>query len=265
MKKKLSLAIILFLSGLVLIWNQSASASSLPAQQANPSPTPGPDGRIIYIVKAGETCEGIAAMYGVSLEYLKTTNLLNENCDLRAGQTLLLGIGGPSGASPTPGVSPTPILPTPTATPSASGTATICVLVYNDTSGDGLRQDSEVAIAGAALSLANADGSYSQTATTTINPDPTAYQGMCFNNIQPGQYTVSVAAPAGYNPTTVMTTVFKVVPGDTAEMNFGVQVQVVAVPGQEKSTSPVLGILGIVFLLGGIGLGIYVWSLARRK
>ena len=265
MKIKLGLAIILFLSGLVLLWNQSASASNLPSQQANPSPTPGPDGRIIYIVKAGDTCEGIAAMYGVSLEYLKTTNLLNENCDLRAGQTLLLGIGGPSGASPTPGVFPTPILPTPTATPSVGGTAIICVLVYNDANGDGLRQDSEVAIAGAALSLENADGSYSQIATTTINPDATAYQGICFNSIQPGEYTISVAAPAGFNPTTGMTTVLKVVPGDTAYVDFGAQVQVAVIPGQVKSTSPLLGILGIVFLLGGIGLGIYVWSIARRK
>ena len=52
----------------------------------NVTPTPGPDGRIIYLVKAGETCTQISLLYGVTVEYIRTTNLLDENCTLRAGQ-----------------------------------------------------------------------------------------------------------------------------------------------------------------------------------
>jgi len=54
-----------------------------------PSPTPGPDGRIIYIVKAGDSCEQLSILYGVSPDYLRTTNLLDENCSLREGQRRL--------------------------------------------------------------------------------------------------------------------------------------------------------------------------------
>ena len=263
MKTKLGVAIILFLAGLMWFWNQPASTAL--AQQVIPSPTPGPDGRILYIVQNGDTCEGIAAMFNVTLEYLKTTNQLNENCDLRAGQFLLLGIGGPSVASPTPGASPTPSLPTPTATPSTGGTAIVCVLVYDDLSGDGLRQESEAAIAGAALSLTNADGSYSKTTTTVINSDPTAYQGMCFDAVPAGEYTVSAAAPAGYNPTIGMTSTLKVVPGDTAYVDFGAQVQEAATPGEVKGASPLLGILGALLLLVALGLGIFMWQIMRKK
>ena len=60
MKTKPVLAIFLFLAGVLLLWLQIPVAASPVQQVAFPSPTPVPDGRIIYKVKAGETVSGVA-------------------------------------------------------------------------------------------------------------------------------------------------------------------------------------------------------------
>ena len=267
MKAKPVLAIILFLAGVLLLWSQMPVSASPAEQVAFPSPTPGPDGRIIYMVKAGETCTEISLLYGVSVEYIRTTNLLDQNCTLRAGQALMIGIGASSGGPVTPGPSPVPTAVPPTATPSVGGSALVCVLVYDDINGDALREaDSEGAIAGAAISLTSDDGTYSQTQTSVINPDATAYQGMCFTNVPPGNYSVSVAAPDGYNPTMNLNSSILVNPGDSINVNFGAQPKAAAsATTTSKAPSPRLGLLGAALLLGGSGLGAYIWRMLRKK
>ena len=267
MKTKPVLAIFLLVAGMFCLWLQNPVAASPGQQVAYPSPTPGPDGKIIYIVKAGETCTQISLLYGVSVEYIRTTNLLDQNCTLREGQSLMIGVGAASGGSPTPGNSPTPTPILPTATPSQGGTAQLCVLVYVDINGDALRQASEGAIAGAAISLTSADGTYSQTQTSVINPDATAYQGMCFANVPPAKYSVSVAAPDGYNPTQNLTSSVDVNPGDSDFFNFGAQPKAVAAATTpaNKGPSPLLGVIGAALLLGGIGMGAYTWRMLRKK
>jgi len=266
MKKRLILAIFLLFAGGVLLWLQNPVAASPAGQVAYPSPTPGTDGRIIYIVKAGETCTQISLLYGVSVEYIRTTNLLDENCTLQEGQRLMIGVGGPSSVSPTPNPSATLMPSTATATPGVGGTAQICVLIYDDVNGDTLRQATpEGAIPGAAISLTSPDGKYSQTLTSVINPDATAYQGMCFADVPPGKYNVSAAAPDGYNPTINLTTSVDVIAGDTAYVDFGAQVKALTeTSAPSKGLSPLLGILGAAFLLAGIGLGAYAWRMLRK-
>jgi hypothetical protein len=261
------LAIFLFLIGVLLLWSQIPAAASPVQQVAYPSPTPGPDGRIIYIVKAGETCTQISLLYGDSVEYIRTTNLLDENCTLREGQALMIGVGTASGGSPTPGASPTATPVLPTVTPGVGGTAQVCVLVYDDANGDALRQATEGAIAGAAISLTSSDGTYSQTLTSVINPDATVYQGMCFANVPPGKFTVSVAAPDGYNPTMNLTASLDIKAGDVDYVNFGAQPKgvTVATTTEAKGPSPLLGVIGAALLLGGIGMGAYTWRMLRKK
>ena len=266
MKTRLILAIFLIFAGGVLLWWQNPVAASPAGQVAYPSPTPGTDGKIIYIVKAGETCTQISLLYGVSVEYIRTTNLLDENCTLQEGQHIMIGVGGPSSASPTPNPSATIMSPTATATPGVGGTAEICVLVYDDVNGDTLRQATpEGAIPGAAISLTSPDGKYSQTLTSEINPDAAAYQGMCFKDVPPGKYNVSAAAPDGYNPTINLTTRVDVIAGDTAYVDFGAQVRAVTeTSAPSQGLSPLLGILGAALLLAGIGLGAYAWRMLRK-
>jgi hypothetical protein len=267
MKIKAFLLASVFLILLGFAWiSGSVQAAPGEPQGAYPSPTPQPNGQIIYIVKAQDTCESISMMYGVSLEYLRTTNNLDSNCTIYEGQKITLGIGAPAAASPTPGPSPSPTMPQPTVTPGVGGMAQVCVLVYNDSNGDGLRQSTEVAIAGAAVSLTSLDGSYSKTLTTVINPDATAYQGTCFTDVPMGQYNVSAAAPDGYNPTINLTSKIAVSAGDIAYIDYGAQLKTVVDPGNPvNQRSPLLGIIGAVFLLAGIGMGVYVWSLLRKK
>jgi hypothetical protein len=266
MKTKSVLIIFLFLAMVTLLWSQLPVAASPALQGTYPSPTPGADGRIIYIVKAGETCTQISLIYGVSVEYIRTTNLLDENCTLREGQRLMIGVGGPSSVSPTPNPAVTATPVPPTATPGVGGSAQICVLVYDDANGDALRQASEGAIAGAAISLTSPESNYSQTLTSVINPDATLYQGMCFTDVPPGKYSVSAAAPDGYNPTINLTASVDIVPGDVAYVDFGAQPKTEpAASAPAKGPSPLLGVMGAALLLGGIGLGAYTWRILRKK
>jgi hypothetical protein len=218
------------------------------------------------MVKQGDTCEQLSILYGVSIEFIRTSNLLDEACTLRAGFPILLGIAAP--ATPTTASGGAAATPTPTATPEpgSTGTAQICVLVYNDINGDGLRQETEPAIPGAALSLTNPEGTFTQTKITEINPDATVYQGMCFKDIIPGKYNISAAAPEGYNPTVDLTSSFEVTPGDISYVNFGAQEKVATSNApQPKGPSPVMGILGAALLLGGVGLGVYAYRVVRKS
>jgi hypothetical protein len=268
MNPKVLLASLLLLGSIWLVMGLKPVSASPEQQASYPSPTPGTDGRIIYIVKEGDTCERLSILYGVSVEYIRTTNLLDQFCTLAVGAPILLGIAEPA----TPTATSAAGVATPTATPEVTlapgtkGTAEICVLVYGDVNGDGLLQETEVAIAGAALSLTNSDGTLSQTKITTINPDATAYQGVCFQDIPPGKYSISAAAPEGYNPTVDLTSTFDVVAGDVDYVNFGAQARAVN-PNDtpKKGPSPLMGILGASLLLGGVGLGVYAWRIMRKN
>ncbi len=251
---------------------------SLPAQAA-PSPqgvqfatsTPLPDGRILYQVQAGDSCIRIALLNGISVEQLRQLNTkLNPACsNLITGDILLIGTGGPSVVSPTPGPSPTPLPPTVTPTPFV-GTTNLCVLLFNDINGDGIHELTEPVIVGGAISVTETNGKYSKTLTSIINPDPNAYPGVCFNNIPEGHYNISAALPDKYNPTTTLTNTIDVKQGDQATVDFGAQSKdtTVAQPGNTNpggGTSPVLGFLGGLLLLGGLGLGWYALRLRKPE
>ena len=242
------------------------------AQVQFPSPTPGPDGRIIYVVQPGDSCFRIEAIYGISVDQLRTLNpQLDDNCTLAIGAQLMLGIGGPSVFSPTSGPSPTLEPPTITPTP-PPGTTEICVLLYNDINGDALRETTELGVAGGAVSVSNTAGIYSETTTTVsaINPDTEEPQQTCFTDVPQGEYSISIAVPENYNPTTNLTYSLSINAGDSASVDFGAQSktetngEAATENGSDSGgTSPIFGILGGLLLLGGLGLGWY--SYQQRK
>jgi hypothetical protein len=229
------------------------------------TPTPGSDGRIVYIVQARDSCLRISLLTGVSEDQLRLLNRLNETCDLIEGQELLIGFGGPSASSPTPGPSPTPTEVLPTPTPVSGGLAQICVLLYGDLNGDGKRQEVELAIAGGAVSVTNLKGGFSQT-LNTIQGDPEAeFQGTCFTDVPQGEYTVSVGIPDGYNATTALDYNLigtnRVQAGNTVYLPFGAQPgSAPTVNPATESRSPVIAIVGALMLVIAAGLFWY----ARR-
>lgn len=248
---------------------------TLPAQASPPpqlpqyaTPTPGPDGRIIYIVQAGDNCTSISLKTGVSIDLLLGQNPTLDCNLVVVGQQLLLGLGGPAAYTPTPGPSPTPtpILPTPTP---FAGTTEVCILLFDDLNGDALRQPIEFGLDGGQVSVTDINGAYSQTQSTVseIDPDTEEPVRTCFLDVPEGTFNISMAVPEGYNPTSLISSRLVVKAGDTAFVAFGAQsksVQAVAPqePG-DTGNSPLMGILGAVFLLGGLGLGWYALRLRK--
>jgi LysM repeat protein len=260
-RKLLFLVLLLPLFGLVILRFPVRAA---PVYQLTPfpTPTPGPDGRIIYIVQPNDTLLRISLIAGISVDELRgLNNLTGEN--IIVGQELLLGLGGPSQVTPTPGPSPTPtiVVPTPTMQP---GIGTLCVLLYFDENGDSIRQEEEPSIEGSAISITGQSSQVSLTETTKSGLDP-----QCFKDLPQDRYTISVAVPTGYNPTTPSSYVLDLNAGDTSYLDFGAQPNSqtqVESPEQpvESGRSPLFGIFGVAFLLVGAGLALIAGRYLRR-
>ena len=107
MNPKRFLILFILISLLLLgLWLPANAAPGM--QQQIPTPTPGADGRIIYIVQPGDNCYKIAAVNAITIEQLRQLNSkLDQNCSLVEGQELLISIVSQAG-TPTAGPSPTP-------------------------------------------------------------------------------------------------------------------------------------------------------------
>jgi LysM repeat protein len=266
------LALILFV-GLTLLWLSAeldlegvpGTAKAAPERQVPIfTPTPEPDGRIIYIVKANDTLLGISLVTGVPVDKLRALNNLTSDT-IFEGQKLLLGLAGPVEVTPTvgPTPTPTPVLPTPSPRP---GQGTLCILLFNDVNGDSIRQESEPSIPEGAISFGNRAGTVSQAVTSSAGAEH-----QCFSDLPEGTYTISVAVPEGYNPTTETDYELPLKAGDETYINFGAQAnsqtlaEAPVIPAPEGRRSPILGIVGGLFLLAGVGVAIFASRLLRGR
>jgi hypothetical protein len=263
MKKRLLAALILLLVALVWIGAQRPSlAAPLLQLTPFPTPTPGPDGRILYKVQPGDSLLRISLIAGVPLDELRGLNNLTGD-NIVVGQELLLGLGGPSEVTPTPGPSPTPteVVPTPTPLP---GSGIICVLLYDDRNGDAIRQEEEPSVPGGAISVSNRSGTFSESIETDAGSEP-----HCFTDLDEGEYTITVAIPDSYNPTTATSYVLDLRTGDETYLGFGAQrnslSEVDAPTPEGRSRSPLLGILGGLALLAGLGLALFGTRLLKSR
>lgn len=257
----------LILGGLVLGLIPGAPAQAAPNPQLTnfPTPTPGSDGRIIYIVQPGDTLWRIAAVTGLTVADLRDYNLMDPDDVVYEGMQLFLGLGGPAAGEATqaPVVTQAPSAPTVTPIP---GNGTLCVLLFEDINGDSMRQEEEISLEGGAINISDREGTVSITVDTPAH-DPTleTLDYHCEEGLKEGDYNVSVAIPEGYNPTTALNTPLELVAGDITYLTFGAQagsavIEEAAPPSETIGSTPLLGIIGLVLLVGGIGLGAYsVW------
>ncbi len=120
------------------------------------TPTPGSDGRIIYVVKQGDTLIGISIISGLTVDQIRELNDLTDD-NIFEGQKILLGLAGPAEVTTTPGPTPTltPALPTPSPKP---GSGNLCILLFDDVNGDSIRQEEEASIPDGAISVSNRSG-----------------------------------------------------------------------------------------------------------
>ena len=254
---------------ILAIWALSAPVEAAPDFQATPFPTSTPlqDGRILYVVQPGDSQWLISAKFGIPIEQIQLLNNLTADEILIEGQVILLGLAEQEAptATPEPQADVTPV-----GTPEEEGSGTICVLLYDDVNGDALRQESEFGIAGGAVSISERSGLASASADTSDQTDADGDPVLsCFEELPPGEYTISVAAPEGLNPTTEQSVTLTLSAGDVAALNFGAQLssaaQSATLTPEEGGRSPLMGLLGIALLLAGLGLGIYTWQLSRRS
>ena len=257
-RKKYSMLVVIFIVSF-FVFSSVTAIQAKPSLQTttNPTPTPGPDGRILYLVQDGDTLWDIAAKFGFNADYLDQLRLLNNMDDgdvVISGEFLIIAIQEQQDT----GDDDNEIDLTPEATP-ISGSGDICILLYEDVNGDSFRQESEPSISDGAVSATEKLGLYSESKPTVEGFDP-----VCFVQIPEGKYNISVALPDNYNPTTFMTTSLTLFAGDTVYINFGGQLSVkeivdVIEEGQsdQNSSNLLYGVFGILFVIGGAGLGIY--------
>lgn len=263
MKAKISLLTIalILLSGLALLAVPVRAGSPQP-QVVYATPTAMADGRIFYRVEENETCLRIEMLTGVKVADIIRLNNLDQNCTINPGTDLLIGIVTPE---PTvtinPDVTATPLLPTPTP---AKGTGELCVVLFADINGNAMRDETEPTVLGGAVSVTGNGFVFSNTGLTVTGLDADGNDNMlCFADMPEGDYTISLAVPDGYNPTTSTTYPFKLIAGNRSIVDFGAQASAIAPPpedggGEEGGRSPILAILGGILILGGIGLAVYI-------
>jgi LysM repeat protein len=255
MKRILLLTALVVLTTIFFINIFPVQAEQFPPQVVYSTPTPNAEGRIIFVVRAGDSCNSISFLTGVPLDELRRLNNLKEDCALLEGQQLLIGIA----AKPAQEATPTPLnqVPTPTMPP---GSGDVCVLLFTDINGNSIPDGNEVPLAGGAISITDRDGKMSLTNPTS------ATEPVCFPNIAEGEYNISVAVPEGYNPTTVLNYPLKLRGGDKSTLDFGAQPgsKIVEPSPIDGGKSPLLGIIGAVLIIGGAGLGFYVMRVGRK-
>src|SRR6266508_6795783 len=114
---KTRLQFILFLLVVLLLFLGISLPVGAAPSQGFLTATPMPDGRILYIVKEGDTCSSVALIHGIGVAQLRQYNSrLDQDCTLIPGQQLVVGLailnvptGGPAPTLPSPTVTATPI------------------------------------------------------------------------------------------------------------------------------------------------------------
>ena len=277
--RPLALIIVFFLSFTLL--GQFAAPSRFASAQDAPFNTATPDanGYIYHTVRENEYCYTIAELYNTSVERIISLNNLDLDCTIFVGRTLLVAIVTATAVPPTaepvlaqptippqeaqPTQPPADFVPEPTA---MLDTGKVCIILFHDVDGNGMRTDGENFLYGGEVSINDRTGTVSRV-STTVAGDPDTTKPMCFEQLPPGEYNISIAVPDGFNNTTATNHAITVVSGETITIDFGAQEATpedMNMQGEARALSPLLFILGGVILLSGLGLLFYMVRARKR-
>lgn len=239
------------------------------------TPTPDAEGNIYYTVAEGDFCSTIAEKFDVSVQQIIDYNGLDKDCTIWIGRKLLVAkVTAPSEPptpvpaeateapqEPQPTEPPIDVEPSPTA---VLNVGRICVVLFHDKNGNAMRDDGESFLYGGEVSINDRLGTVSKVGTTVAG-DPEVVTPLCFPELPPGEYNISVAIPDGFNTTTANSHAVTITAGATMTIDFGAQEATPEASQQTEvgSRSPLLFILGGVILLSGLGLLFYM--LRTRK
>lgn len=255
----------LVLSACALMISSVLLSTPASAQVLYFTPTADASGAIYYIVRSGETCDGIALTNNIPVDTLRTLNGLDfDKCRfLQVGQKLLLGTVPTAVITPGPSPTPTSILPTPEP---VKGLGTICIYLYDDVNGNAMAEEEEVTdtgLAGGQVSITHQQGDYSNVGTTLGNGE-----SLCYEEIPEGRYAISMAIPTGYNPTSSQNITVELKAGDTSHINFSAQVSGRTQAQQEESAesgSTLIAVFGGLIILAGVGIALYARYILRTR
>lgn len=253
--------------------NTSTTTSSSTGGGSSPgvivTQQPREDGSQWHVVKPGDTLGGIAVAYGTRSQTLRELNSLTSDI-VKVGQELL--------------ISPAPISE-PTATPVVEETeeptaiaevqpemqlGSICVLLFEDTNENSLRDSDEMLLANGTVNLS---GATSASYTTDGASEP-----YCFAELESGDYVASVIPPANYHLTVPADLPITISGGGQVALNFGAAVgeEMIAAdtePAEEEAAttsngSPIRTILiggGIVMIVLAVGGGLAAYFLIYKR
>ncbi len=259
---KLLIFLFIIIAGLAFL-ALTKSIQPVSAQGTVPTNTPDSLGKIYYKVLPGENCTIIAEKTGTSVQDIISFNGLRTDCPLFEDQDLIISMVSPVVNTPTiqPTATVDPALITPGPTPSG-GAAKICVVLFNDLDGNGVRAEGESYLFGGVVGLNDSIGRVSLTGKTVAG-DPAIVEPFCFLDVPEGTFNLTMAIPDDFNPTTAMSYPVSVKVGEVATIDFGAQEkapQPITGPlAPEGQKSPLLGIVGAIFLIAGLGLAYYMW------
>ena len=270
MKKFIFVLPVITLFFALLIVNALSVTASPDLQTDFITATPNEFGRIYYTVSENDfSLWDISAKTGIDLQeiYELNADISANDPTIFVGQKIVIAIQTPEPTATPEGFVDTTNLE-PTTIPEGPGTGNICVLLYEDTNGDAIRQDYETMMTEGAVSVSERNGRYTGAKNTIDDPDRDD-EYSCFNNLPEGNYTITMAIPDGYNPTKVLHTSIDLKAGEEIFYNFGAQQSSALIAEEispaEGGRSTLFGLLGLGFILGGIGLGIFSFNMNRKS
>lgn len=267
-----------------------------------PIPTPDANGEMIYFVQTGDSLVHIATITcgetPECLEKLKQLNNISGNT-IFIGQRLVIGPfdDGPAPATAEPAAEEQPAESAAEGEPAAEeqpaeeqpaeeqpaeeeqaeqvaevpaetmpGDGGICVTLYEDKNGNGIRDPDEVLIAGGVFGLFDAATLVEQGSHITDG----ASEPYCFLDLISGNYRVTSEVPENYTQTTRNDWDLTLAAGSTANLEFGAQQtgeiasEDEEAEGGSRVTTALLGAAGVILLLLAAGVAGFL-VLTRRK